>query len=75
MIVWELVEETEESLNSSVIETVQATIKDRFHILISTTSNHKYWINILDTESNIIIYNGLADSLVATLNAIQQFDY
>lgn len=75
MIVWELVEESTETLNEGIVETVQATVKDRFHILISTTSNHKYWINILDTESNTIIYNGLADSLVATLNAIQQFDY
>lgn len=74
MLVWELVEETEESINDNIVETVQTTVDDRFHTLISVTTNHKYWINILDLDNNQIVYNGVSHSLVAILNAIQQFE-
>lgn len=74
MLVWELVEETEESINDKFVETVQTTVDNRFHTLISVTSNQKYWINILDLDNNQIVYNGVSDSLVAILNAIQQFE-
>lgn len=74
MLVWELVEETEESINDKIVETVQTTVDNRFHTLISVTSNQNYWINILDLNNNQIIYNGVSDSLVAILNAIQQFE-
>ena len=74
MLVWELVEETEESINDKIVETVQTTVDNRFHTLISVTSNQNYWINILDLDNNQIVYNGVSDSLVAILNAIQQFE-
>ena len=74
MLVWELVEETEESINDKFVETVQTTVDNRFHTLISVTSNQNYWINILDLDNNQIVYNGVSDSLVAILNAIQQFE-
>ena len=74
MFVWELVEETEESINDKFVETVQTTVDNRFHTLISVTSNQNYWINILDLDNNQIVYNGVSDSLVAILNAIQQFE-
>ena len=74
MLVWELVEETEESINDKFVETVQTTVDNRFHTLISVTSNQNYWINILDLDNNQIVYNGVSDSLVAVLNAIQQFE-
>lgn len=74
MLVWELVEETEESINDKCVETVQTTVDNRFHTLISVTSNQNYWINILDLDNNQIVYNGVSDSLVAILNAIQQFE-
>lgn len=74
MLVWELVEETEESINDKFVETAQTTVDNRFHTLISVTSNQNYWINILDLDNNQIVYNGVSDSLVAILNAIQQFE-
>lgn len=74
MLVWELVEETEESINDKFVETVQTTVDNRFHTLISVTSNQNYWINILDLDNNQTVYNGVSDSLVAILNAIQQFE-
>lgn len=56
--------------DTGIIENLQG-VTDTRSILVAVTEHNQYLLNVVDTDTNNIVYNGNTDNLLSLLNALQ----
>lgn len=70
MITWTNVDS--EIVDNGEIELINGKLLN-LDFLIGVTINHRYFINIVDTDTKEILFNGNTDSLTSILKGLEEF--
>lgn len=60
-----------EPTDTGVIEILQG-VSDNHDIIITVIKDNKYMLNVVDTNTDTVLFNGYTDNLLALLNTLQQ---
>lgn len=70
MIEWK--QTNEDIVGNELTEMINGKLNN-LDIVIGVTSNHTYFINVVDLNNKATLFNGNTDSLTAILSTLEQF--